>query len=81
MQTAEKSTSVLVNTVVPTKRTQIKLGERVMLVSGALRGLTGLVARRDEPDTYLIGVPDLNSGILIRVHRQRVRHLPSRRCG
>jgi hypothetical protein len=53
----------------------ISVGQRVLLVSGALTGLAGVVVRREKSQIYVIGVPDAESCVLVRVQRQRFRCL------
>ena len=81
MQLAENNTRVLAHPTPTIARPEITVGERVRLVSGELTGLEGVVVRCGEQDDYIIGIPDANSGVLIRVHRQRFRQLRFRRSG
>jgi hypothetical protein len=47
------------------------IGERVVIVAGALRGMTGLVQERVAPDRVHIVLDD-SPGTFVRIH---IRHL------
>ena len=51
----------------------IQVGQHVQFVSGVLVGLAGVVVSREKDQTYVIGIPDADSRVLVRVERQRFR--------
>ena len=51
----------------------LTVGDQVRLISGELADLEGVVVRCERDDAYVIGIPDAESHIMVRVHRQRVR--------
>jgi hypothetical protein len=53
--------------------TVIHVGQHVRFVSGVLAGLAGVVVRREKGQTYVVGIPDADSRVLVRVERQRFR--------
>jgi len=64
-----------------TVRVEIEIGDRVRLLSGELAGVEGVVLRNEGRNAYMIGVPDADSGLLIRVQRRRFRKIPTRLAG
>ena len=53
----------------------INVGDHVRLISGELANLSGVIVRCERNGTYVVGVPDEDSPLLIGVHRQRFRRL------
>jgi len=70
MQTAEIETKIRSG---QEAQSVIQVGQRVQLVSGALTGLAGVVVRCEKRQMFVIGVPDADSRVLVRVQRQRLR--------
>lgn len=51
----------------------VRIGQHVKFVSGVLSGLAGVVVRHEDSQAYVIGIPDADSRVLVRVERQRFR--------
>jgi hypothetical protein len=56
-----------------TPKNIITVGDYVRLISGELTDLEGVVVRCERDDAYVIGIPNAQSHIMVRVHRQRLR--------
>jgi len=73
MHTAGIESSIVKSPKERDTKNAISVGQRVLLISGALTGLAGVVVRREKGQIYVIGVPDADSSVLVRVQRQRFR--------
>ena len=71
MQNAETTNTARVVRAQHERYRAVIIGDEVRLVAGQLAGLEGTVVRCEPNNSYLVGIPDANSGVLIRVHRQR----------
>lgn len=78
MHMANVATPVVARRKTRLAERDIKIGDRVQLISGVLAGLVGEVVRCEKHRYYLLGVPNASSGILVRILRQRFRRLGAR---
>jgi hypothetical protein len=77
MFTTASTTEGGLNETAITPKNTVALGDRVRLISGQLSGLEGVVLRCEEQNGYVIGIPDPDSHIMVRVHGRRLQRLQS----